>query len=152
MGAGEALRDKLRSGNWCRWNASAWRIKMCNLWGRTEEPLCSFLLVSDLMRNSDCRNADGDALLILTYITRCAFSTGYPPLQPATFTHPSDRQEGTAEHSLQISFKTLSGPVKDLEVAFVREEWEVRLQEVGQMWNALSLFWSILLGDGLGKV
>lgn len=39
MGAGKALRDKLRSGNWCRWNASAWRIKMCNLWGRTGAPV-----------------------------------------------------------------------------------------------------------------
>lgn len=72
-------------------------------------------------------------------VTPCAFSTGYPPLQPASFTHPSDRQEGTAEHRLQISFKTLSGPVKDLEAVFVREEWEARLKDAGQLWNALSL-------------
>lgn len=75
-----------------------------------------------------------DALLVLTMHF---LPTGYPPLQPAAFTHPSNRQEGTAEHSLQISLKTLS--VKDLGAIFVREEWEARIKDVGQPWKALSL-------------
>lgn len=77
-----------------------------------------------------------EALLVLTMRL---LPTGYPPLQPAAFTHPSNRQEGTAERSLQlIRLKTLTGSAEDLEAIFVREEREGRIKDAGHLWNALS--------------
>lgn len=40
MGAGKALRNELRLGNWGWRSASTWRIKMSDLWGRSGAPVC----------------------------------------------------------------------------------------------------------------